>query len=64
MVKRRAQSGDDLEARLAAAKLEAARRGSAVVVCHAGQEVALVWPNGQIDIQSSGAELISARPPR
>jgi hypothetical protein len=52
-----------LEAALAAAKLDAARCGSRVIVCHAGREAAIVWPDGQIDIQSPGADLISSRPP-
>jgi hypothetical protein len=54
---------DELEARLAAAKAKAARTGARVVVYRGATEAAIVWPSGQIDIQSSGAELISSRPP-
>ena len=49
-----------LEARLAEAKREAARLGRAVTVREAGAELAIVWPDGRIDIQSSGAPLISS----
>jgi hypothetical protein len=53
----------DLEAALAAAKLDAARCGSRVIVYTAGREAAIVWPDGRIDIQSPGAALIASRPP-
>jgi hypothetical protein len=54
---------DELEARLAAAKAKAARTGARVVVYRGATEAAIVWPDGKIDIQSSGAELISSRSP-
>jgi hypothetical protein len=53
---------DELEARLAAAKAKAARTGARVVVYRGATEAAIVWPDGKIDIQSSGADLISSRP--
>jgi hypothetical protein len=34
-----------------------------VVVYRGATEAAIVWPDGKIDIQSSGAELISSRAP-
>jgi hypothetical protein len=64
VVTRNVELVDELEARLAAAKAKAARTGARVVVYRGATEAAIVWPDGKIDIQTSGAELISARAPR
>jgi Tfp pilus assembly protein FimT len=50
----------DIEAKLAEARSEAARLRRAVTVCEGGAEMAIVWPDGRIDIQSPGAALISS----
>jgi hypothetical protein len=63
MVTRNVELEAELEAKLAAATRKAARTGARVVVYRGATEAAIVWPSGQIDIQSSGAELISSRAP-
>jgi hypothetical protein len=55
---------DDIEAKLAEAKRDAARLKRAVTVYQSGVEAAIVWPSGQVDIQTDGALLISSRPLR
>jgi hypothetical protein len=58
-----AQAKRDIEAMLAQAKRDAARlKHSITVRGEGGTALAVVWPGGQIDIQSDGALLITTTP--